>query len=271
MAETYVKPTDRRFKDLTGKEFTYIRVLEFRGPTPWRTGFHWWVRCEPELGGCGSEWLVQGGGLTSGQIKSCGCLRAQRAFKHGKHGTRAYQAWLGMIQRCYTPSTKAYKNYGGRGITVCAEWRNDASTFLTWAGDHPLPGETIDRRENDGPYSPDNCRWADRTVQNNNTSRNVRVTFNGKTQTLTEWAHELGIPPTTLFNRVRRGWSTEELLNPKHWSDKRHPNGKSKLLAFNGRVQTQAQWSKELHIPVSTISNRLDRGWSIERTLSQVE
>lgn len=266
MTETYTKPTHRSFIDRTGAEYTRARVLEYRGQVG-HSVHQWLVLCDPKLGGCGKEWIVRGGNLASGKIKSCGCLRNERRIKHGKYGTRAYQAWLGMIQRCYTPTTKAFKNYGGRGITVCDEWRHNAAAFLTWAGEHPLPGETIDRIDSNGHYSESNCRWADRTVQNNNTSRNRRVTSNGKTQTLTQWAHELGVHPNRFFSRLRRGWTIEELLSPEIWAHKRHHNAKSKLLTLNGKTQTQRQWAIELHIPQTTISNRLKRGWSVEKAL----
>ncbi len=129
--------------------------------------------------------------------------------------TKTYWVYCGMLARCYHKNHKSYPRYGGRGITVDERWRgeNGYYNFINDMGEPPT-GYTIDRIENDGPYSKDNCRWSTRAAQNNNTSQNVRITYNGETLTLTEWARRLGTNITTVRNRIKLyGWSQEEAVS----------------------------------------------------------
>lgn len=123
--------------------------------------------------------------------------------KHGMSYTKIYGVWHGMIQRCNNAREKAYKNYGGKGICVCNEWQ-EFIPFYEWAmANGYKEGLTIDRIDSNGNYEPTNCRWVDRFVQNSNTSRNRYLTYNGKTQTLSQWARELGIVRSTLIGRIK--------------------------------------------------------------------
>lgn len=118
-----------------------------------------------------------------------------------------------MMHRCYSPTSRAFGRYGGRGIIVCERW-HDVRLFIEDNDAKALPGLTIDRRNNDGPYSPENTRWIERREQNLNYSRNVYLEFEGKRQTLREWADERGIGLRTLWHRVRvLNWPTEQALN----------------------------------------------------------
>jgi hypothetical protein len=119
--------------------------------------------------------------------------------------------WLGIIQRCYCPKNHAYKWYGARGIQVCERWLNPLA-FLSDMGKRP-PGTSLDRIDNDGHYSPSNCRWATKEEQNDNTRRTKLVTYNGKTQSIKYWAKEYDISPQRLSERLRRGWTTERALS----------------------------------------------------------
>ena len=121
----------------------------------------------------------------------------------GRTHARAYETWKAMMKRCSNPKQQSYKYYGGRGIYVVPAWR-DINVFLGWAGDHPLPGETIDRKNTDGPYSPENCRWSAIAEQNRNKRSNVPLTFNGKTQIIADWAKELNLPVSTIWKRLNR-------------------------------------------------------------------
>lgn len=132
-----------------------------------------------------------------------------------KKFTRLYYVHQAMIGRCYRKTNKSYPRYGGRGISVDYRWmgRDGFKNFLEDMGDPPLE-YTLDRIDNDGPYCKTNCRWATRTEQNNNTSHNVRITYNGETLTLTEWARRLGTRHTTIWHRIKRsGWTAEEAVS----------------------------------------------------------
>lgn len=115
-----------------------------------------------------------------------------------------------MIQRCRNAKHPSYRLYGGRGITVCEAWRH-FNQFLADMGQRPSSKHTLERVNSNGPYTPDNCRWATRLEQNRNTSRNRYVTFNGRTQTVMEWALELGINHYTLYKRVVR-WPIQRAM-----------------------------------------------------------
>lgn len=123
---------------------------------------------------------------------------------------RAYAAWVNMRQRCTNSGRADFVNYGGRGISYCARW----DSFVAFVADmgEPADGMTLDRRENNADYSPDNCRWVPRAVQSLNRRNNVRYAFDGKNQTLAEWSRETGIGRTTMLLRVRRGWPIERVL-----------------------------------------------------------
>lgn len=133
---------------------------------------------------------------------------------HGK-GTRLYRIWSAMKTRCYNPNSEAYPIYGGRGITVCDEWRKDFSAFHDWAMCSGYNDElTIDRINGDEGYSPGNCRWATYKTQANNTSRNVIVSYKGQTGTVAEICGQLGINPFLIYDRITRlGWDADKALS----------------------------------------------------------
>lgn len=134
--------------------------------------------------------------------------------KHGKSYTKLYGVWHAMIRRCESPNAKSAKNYYLKGIKVCDEWKIFPN-FYEWAMNNGYREElTLDRIDSNKNYSPDNCRWADRFVQNSNTSRNVYYTYNGKTMTMAQWARELGIARNTLLLRIRK-YGYEKALSIK--------------------------------------------------------
>ena len=132
---------------------------------------------------------------------------------HGGCGTRLYIVWQSMKQRCNDPNCKSFPNYGGRGISVCPEWEDSFPTFRDWSMSHGYSDElTIDRKNVNQGYSPENCRWATMKEQANNTRRNRRVLYNGISHTVTEWSDSTGIASSCLRARLDRGWNAEKAL-----------------------------------------------------------
>lgn len=123
-----------------------------------------------------------------------------------------YYAWRDIRLRCTSSTHKNFPRYGGRGIYVCNRWLDSYSNFLADMGGRPSPLHSIDRINNDGPYSPENCRWATRAEQTRNRSSNRLMTLNGRTQCIVQWAEELGIKANTLNSRIVMGWSDEKTL-----------------------------------------------------------
>lgn len=175
---------------------------------------------------CGKEADIYVGNLRSGAVQSCGCLQAEllaaRATKHGDtrgaRWSREYQCWAGMIQRCTNPNTKAFPGYGGRGISVCDEWRASFEQFLADMGRKPTIHHSIERIDNDGGYEPRNCRWADKRSQMRNRRSTRTINWQGREVCLQDAAEEAGLPQSTLFNRLRLGWSVERAMT----TPKRH-------------------------------------------------
>lgn len=137
-----------------------------------------------------------------------------KGFKHGLSYTPIYEAWKGMKGRCNCSSDIAYKNYGGRGIKVCSEWENDPVAFYNWSiNNGRKKGLSIDRIDNNKGYSPDNCRWTTKTVQNRNRRCVLSITYKGETHTLKEWSKITGINYQTLLSCINTlHWGIEETL-----------------------------------------------------------
>lgn len=166
-----------------------------------------------------------------------------------------------MIARCTDDANNRYRRYGRRGISVCARWAESFDAFVGDVGFRPSPGHQIDRINNDGNYEPGNVRWATRQEQQRNKSDNRLITHNGETLTLIEWAEKTHIGVTTLWSRMRRGWTEKRALTTK-------PTATKCYLKFRGRTQSMKAWSAETGIPLSIISNRVARGWSTKRVLT---
>ena len=160
--------------------------------------------------------------LTKGATRSCGCLNDETR-RIGKHGgnrvgarTLEYQSWASMIQRCTNPKNRKYHRYGARGVGVCPEW-SDFTQFLKDMGPRPSAKHTLEREDNDLGYSPGNCIWATKAVQNRNHSRNRFVTFNGETLCLIDWAQRIGVPYPTLHYRLNN-WPVDRALTTPRMS-----------------------------------------------------
>lgn len=204
MKDKDIKPKRRRFGRLT-----------IIGSAPSKSGRRYWrCRCI-----CGNEKDVAQSNLHQG-TKSCGCLRLERVRQvkttHGKAYSPEYAVWVHLRQRCRNPNNRAYSRYGGRGITVDPRWDSFA-VFFADMGPRPSPQHTIDRIRNNEGYGPENCRWATRDRQGNNKRNCHYLTHKNRTQTLAEWAKELGVPYTRLHNRFVAGWAVDELLTNTAW------------------------------------------------------
>lgn len=199
--------------DLSGQRFGRLTVIERADSSKGKT--KWLCKCE-----CGKETVVFASNLTRGIAKSCGCLRnevtSKRRTIHGQRRSRLYNIWEQMKGRCTRSTHPFYRLYGGRGITICEEWKDSFKPFHDWATANGYADNlTIDRIDTNGNYCPENCRWADMVTQANNTSRNHLLEYNGEVHTLAEWSKLTGINYMSLKTRIRRGWSVERALTER--------------------------------------------------------
>lgn len=204
--------TSANFKDLTGQRFGRLTVIR-RAPRGYKGKTHaFWV-CDCD---CGQTSIVDGVKLRSGHTRSCGCFeqesRGVAQKTHGMSKTNDYAIWVKICRRCYNPNCKEYPHYGGRGITMCDRWRYSFENFTADMGPRPSKQHSIDRIDNEGPYSPENCRWVTIDIQANNTSANHSLTYSGRTMTVAQWAKELSVSPFTLYRRAAYGWSDERII-----------------------------------------------------------
>lgn len=199
-----------KFIDLTGKKFSMLTVKGVNHKNE-KGKYFWKCLCD-----CGKETIVLGNSLRSFNTKSCGCLKIDNPshFIHGFTGNPTYKIWAGMIQRCTDSNRVGYENYGGRYIKICEKWLTFKG-FYEEMGDRPQ-NTSLDRINNDGDYCKENCRWATRKEQNNNTRRNVNITYNGQTKTLSQWSEILKINYKVLFSRIRDyHWDIEKAFTEK--------------------------------------------------------
>jgi hypothetical protein len=193
-----------KINDITDQKFTRLKALYVSGTNKDRHKI-WHCICD-----CGNELDVSIDELVSENTKSCGCLRLdaikEKCTIHGESGSRLYCIWSGMKNRCYSERNKHYKNYGGRGIKVCDEWKESYENFHIWAIQNNYHYSlTIDRIDNNGNYEPSNCRWSTMKEQNNNRRSNVYFVYNGKKQTLTQWCEELKLNYGVVNSKINRG------------------------------------------------------------------
>lgn len=169
---------------------------------------------------CGRSLTVLTQSLRSGASQSCGCLQRETVAAARKHGHAAsqqprsgtYISWAQMRSRCNNPRVPEYRNYGGRGIKVCARW-DSFEAFLQDMGPRP-EGMTVERNDVHGDYEPSNCRWATRGEQATNTTRSRRLEVGGRVLTLSQWASETGLSAKCISSRLRRGWAVDRAVQP---------------------------------------------------------
>ena len=169
---------------------------------------------------CGNEITVRNDNLRSKNTMSCGCFRIElltaRLTTHGQSRigkkTPEYMTWCEIIKRTTNPNHKHWSDYGGRGGVVCERWLK-FENFYEDMGDKPSSQHSIDRIDNAGHYSPENCRWATRIEQANNRRSNRKLTYDGVTKNMGEWAKDMGVSPATIHKRLGRGWSVEKAFS----------------------------------------------------------
>ena len=203
-------PLPNRAKDLSGQVFgrtvAIAPVAVVRGTTIWMCVCY-----------CGKIFTRAANDMKRPQRHSCGCLGAN--VSHGLLYSREHTTWQNIIQRCTNPNQANDPRYGGRGITVCEAWRNSFYSFYSDMGDKPA-GASIDRIDNNGNYTPENCRWASPSEQANNRRayrhyKNANlIAHNGLEMTISEWSTHLGIRKGTLYRRFQCGWPVDRALQP---------------------------------------------------------
>ena len=191
---------------LAGQRFGMLRVLGV-DPTPPAKGHTYW-QCVCDCGGTKS---VRGERLRRGSCWSCGCQKGNPTHRGSR--TPLYKVWTAMHRRCSDPKDPAYVNYGARGIYVCDRWRS-FEHFRDDMGPRPSTQHSVERKDNDGPYSPDNCVWADWRTQSRNKRRNIHVTAFGETKVAKDWAADprCAVGPQALTKRLRRGWDAASAI-----------------------------------------------------------
>lgn len=196
----------RRRADLTGKTFGQLTVIGFSHVADGRG--YWRVRCS-----CGVARTM----ADVNKNKSCGCLRRRMLRDglvrktHGMNGTPTWLSWSQLRFRCINKKCKAYKHYGGRGITVCDRWMHSFENFLADMGEMP-EGHSIERIDVNGNYEPSNCKWIPRKEQMRNTRKTVWVTALGRQQTASEWARHVGLTVSNFLLRLENGWTPDDAV-----------------------------------------------------------
>lgn len=190
---------------IPGKVYNRLTALHRGRPT------YGWYRCI-----CGTEKEILLGHVITGKTQSCGCLHRERTAAalrlrqttHGMYGSPEYKSWRAMLDRCRNPNSYAFDDYMGRGITVCDRW-SKFENFYADMGSRP-PGLTLERVDNSKGYTPGNCEWVTRKQQTNNRRSNVNITYNGRTQTVSQWENEFEVRRGFFHERLRAGWSPEK-------------------------------------------------------------
>ena len=256
MAEQQYIKRAWNFKDLTGKRFGNLTVICYAGHRRYTT--LWQCRCD-----CGTVRNYQAGNLVSGHSRGCSFCKGKRISKgrrrHGLTHTPIYNIWSAMKRRCLNPNVLEYKYYGAKGIMVCPQWVGSFEQFLQDMGPRPTEDHSIDRIDNNGPYSPSNCRWATPKEQARNKSNSHKITVNGETKTIAEWAETIGISQDVISDRLRRGDSGPRLFRTVR-----------QIHAFHYQEQDVdiKELSERSGIPPNVLRHRLSAGWPMARAIA---
>lgn len=242
---------DPRTVNLIGRKFGRLTPLGLLGFAT--HGAVWLCRCN-----CGAFSTPLGTKLLNDKTVSCACYRRNRLGDenrtHGETKTRLYRLYTDMHTRCYNPHSKAWGDYGGRGIKVCERWHK-FENFRDDVGQPPSPEHQIDRYpDNNGNYEPDNFRWATRTEQARNKRNNRLATYNNETKCVAEWSEISGLGKSVITDALNRGETLEYLFNNPTRDEKR-----ARLLTANGETHRIFEWALIRNIPSYKIRRNLDR------------
>lgn len=191
--------------DLTGQRFGNLTAISVVGQSGKCGAARWLFRCD-----CGTEKEIRGTHVRSGKTSSCGCYGVRSPIVHGLSRTPEHAVWAAMLARCRDPNNVNFHRYGARGIRVCARWAL-FENFISDMGNRPSKDHSLDRKDNDGDYTPDNCRWATRTEQQRNMRGNHFIEYRGKRMTIAEAAAIVGVDPSTMWRRIAN-WTVEQAL-----------------------------------------------------------
>ncbi len=233
---------------LIGERFGKLIVVSRAENT--QTGKRAW-NCQCD---CGGTTVTPTGDLRSGKARACACVRNEKTSNlkrsHNLAGSKEYEAWANMVNRCTYKSNTHYADYGGRGITVCERWLK-FENFIRDIGRMPSPNHTIERKDVNGNYCPENVVWLERRLQARNKRTSRRIEWNGRSMLLVEWAEYLGIKLTTLSSRFRcMKLKPPELFAPECLI----------MITFKGETKRVSEWAREIGIDATTIRWRIRKG-----------
>lgn len=241
-----------KLKNLLGQKFGKWTVIKRLENDKFKRA-NWLCKCD-----CGKERKVIGSDLLSGKSTSCGCSRRKEKTIEEMSRDRIRRIWTAMRQRCENPNSTAYKNYGGRGITVCQEWQ-EFIPFYNWAIVNGYNDTlTIERIDVNNIYCPNNCTWISKSEQGENTRKVNKLTYKGETHSLRQWGKITKLSVNTIKDRLDKGYTIEQALEKKGLQ--------KKYIKYKGQTKTIAEWARELNIKRVTIESRLRTGWSVKRT-----
>lgn len=257
-------------ENVIGNKYGRLTVIEDAPDKVYKNGAH--DRVEKCLCDCGKIKFVKLGQLKNGRTKSCGCyhdeISRERQTTHGMTGTRLYRIWSTMKSRCLNPNTDYYYLYGGKGISVCDEWRNNFDSFFKWSIEHGYDDSlTIDRMDSNKDYCPENCRWVTFKEQANNTSRNHLLEYNGDLYTLAELSELVNVPYAILKHRIYDGMSVRSAIEKPHRTNKR---ARDFLITANGESHTGKDWAKIVGLGKGSV-NRYVRVYGIDSVIKLIE
>jgi hypothetical protein len=222
---------------------------------------------------CGIEKEILRGNVNRKKkpVTSCGCEKNKKSSDrlrklvttHGKSHLPEHSVWKNIKTRCYNKNRKSWKRYGGRGIIVCPEWKDDFEQFYKDMGPRPSLKHSIERKNNNGNYCLENCYWGTSKIQANNTCRNTYVDYNGENKTIAQLSKDTNINRRLLYQRIRQlNWSVEEAILTPVIEGQRQ-----RLITFNGETLKLIEWAKKLNIHPDSLEERLKK-WPLEKALT---
>lgn len=260
-------------EELKGKRFGKLTLLYRVGKDKWGNPI-FRFKCD-----CGKEKDILYGSVARGKTISCGCHNLTKSIgippttkTHGMSRTKLYRIWNGMKWRCHKEKDKDFKNYGGRGIKVCDRWLESFENFYEDMGERPSEDYSIERRDVNDDYCPENCYWILKSKQALNKRNSLHITYKEQTKALVEWARILGIKTDTLHKRIYKyNWSIEQAFTIKPGDSSKNRlkrvNSKAKFIECFGISWPLKVWSEIVCISSETINARLRRGWSSEKAI----